>query len=329
MVREQLSSLDSVSLNLSTDTGLIISIILALIMYGIALNIKAKDLKNVFIRPKSVITGLILQWVGLPLVTFLLVVLLGHWITPMVALGMILVAACPGGNILNFMSSFSKANVELSVSMAAVSTLFAPLITPLNFWLWGNLYLKFAHLSAVLNIPQLTIPFREMFVQVSTILGIPILLGMLTSKYLPKIAAAAKKPFSILSIVIFILMVTAMFVPNWHIIIEYIIFIFIIVVIHNASAFATGWFGASAMKLPIRDRRSLTIEVGIQNSGLGLALILNPAIFKPEVWNNPETGIMYGGMIFVVSWWGIWHVVSGLTLSTIFRHRPIPESEIK
>lgn len=327
MIREQLSTIDSVSLKLSGDTGVTISIILALIMYGIALNIKAEDFKNIFIHPKSVITGLVLQWVGLPFVTFLLVFLLGKWITPMVALGMILVAACPGGNISNFMSSFSKANIELSVSMAAISTIFAPIITPLNFWLWGNLYLKFADLSAVLNIPKLTIPFGEMFIQVATILGVPILLGILTAKYLPKMATAVKKPFSIFSIIIFFGMVAAMFVPNWEIIIHYVIFVFIIVLIHNASAFATGWLGASAMKLPVRDRRSLTIEVGIQNSGLGLALLLNPAIFKPDVWNNPETGIMYGGMMFVVAWWGIWHIISGLTLSTLFRHHPLPENE--
>lgn len=318
MIREQLSSLDSVVLNLGSGTGVIMSIVLALIMFGIALGIKVETLKNVFVKPKSIITGVVLQWFGLPLVTFLIILAFNSFLTPMVCLGMLLVASCPGGNISNFMSSFAKGNVELSVSMTAVSTVGAPFITPLNFWLWGNLYLKFAALSG-LTIPQLVIPFSEVFRTVFIILGIPIVAGMLFAHYLPKITEKIKKPFSIFSIAVFIVMVLGMFIPNWRFFIDYIIFIFILVLIHNACAFGTGFLGATAMKLPRKDRRSITIEVGIQNSGLGLTMLLNPSIFKPEIWNNPETGILYGGMLFVTAWWGIWHIISGLTLATLFR----------
>lgn len=325
MIKEQLLSLDSVHLNLGGGTGMIMSIVLALIMFGIALTIKAETLKNVFTQPKSILTGVILQWVGLPAVTFLLIVALSPFLTPMVSLGMLLVASCPGGNISNFMSSLSKGNVELSVSMTAVATVCAPFVTPFNFWMWGNLYLKYAALSGTLTIPQLEIPFSEIFKTVFIILGIPIILGMLCARYFPKVTEKIKKPFSIFSIVVFIVMVLGMFVPNWRIFIKYIIFIFILVLIHNACAFGTGFGGATLMKLPRKDRRSITIEVGIQNSGLGLTLLLNPAIFKPEVWNNPETGILYGGMLFVTAWWGIWHIISGLALSAIFRRKPLPE----
>ena len=326
MIREQLASLDSVDIRLGGGTGLVLSIVLALIMFGIALNIRAESLKDVFSKPKSILTGVCLQWVGLPLVTFILIILLGKWITPMVALGMILVASCPGGNISNFMSSFSKANVELSVSLTAVSTIFAPIITPVNFWLWGNLYLKVANLSSMIEIPHLEIPFWDMFWQVFTILAIPIICGMLFARYLPGITKRITKGFSIFSLVVFFAMVLIMFIPNWDLFIKYIIFIFILVLLHNLCAFGTGWFGASALKLPARDRRTVTIEVGIQNSGLGLTLLLNPAIFKPELWNNPETGIMYGGMLFITAWWGIWHIISGLCLATIFRHHRLPEA---
>ena len=326
MIKEQLASLDSVNLNLGGGTGLALSIVLGLIMFGIALGITGKTLKDVFLHPKSILTGICLQWIGLPFITFLLTLLLGHWITPMVALGMILVASCPGGNISNFMSSWARGNVELSVSMTAVATLFAPLITPLNFWMWGNLYLKVSNLAGTLTIPHLVIPFWSMFWQVFSILGIPIVLGMLTARYLPKVAKAIQKPFSIFSIVVFIAMVLIMFIPNWQLFIQYILFIFLLVLLHNACAFGTGWLGARAMKLPRRDRRSITIEVGIQNSGLGLTLLLNPAIFKPELWNNPETGILYGGMLFVTAWWGIWHIISGLTLASIFRAKKLPET---
>lgn len=323
MIREQLASLDSVEVNLSGDTGIVLSIVLALIMFGIALSISADSLKNVFTKPKSLIVGILLQWVGLPLLTFILTMLLSYWITPMVALGMLLVASCPGGNVSNYISSLSKGNVELSVGMTAVSTISAPVITPLNFWLWGNLYLEMANLAGAIDIPTLTIPFWSTFAQVFTILGIPIILGILCAKHLPKVTAAIKKPFSIFSMAVFFVMVLAMFIPNWQIFIEYIIFIFILVLIHNACAFSIGYAGAGAMHLPAKDRRSITIEVGIQNSGLGLTLLLNTAIFKPEIWNNPETGIMYGGMIFVTAWWGIWHIISGLAVASIFRHSKI------
>ena len=319
MIKEQLSSLDLVQLNLGSGTGLVMSLVLALIMFGIALGIKSSVLKDVFVHPKSILTGVALQWVGLPLVTFLLIVAFNHWLTPMVALGMLLVASCPGGNISNFMSSFSKGNVELSVSMTAVATVFAPFITPFNFWVWGNLYLKYAALTNTLTIPQLEIPFSEIFKTVFIILGIPIILGMLFAHYFPKATEKIKKPFSIFFIAVFVVMVLGMFIPNWHLFIKYIIFIFILVLIHNACAFGTGYFGATAMKLPRKDRRSITIEVGIQNSGLGLTLLLNPAIFRPEIWCNPETGIMYGGMLFVTAWWGIWHIVSGLGIASLFR----------
>lgn len=318
MIRERLLSLDALSLKLG-GAGIIMSVVLALIMFGIALGIRKETLKDVFVHPKSLLSGILLQWIGLPAVTFLLIVLTHRWLTPMVALGMILVASCPGGNISNFISSLSKGNIELSVSMTAVSTVFAPLVTPLNFWAWGNLYLKYATLSSTMTIPHIEIPFSEVFKTVFIILGIPIVLGMLFANYFPKIADKIKKPFSIFSIIVFIAMVIGMLAPNWKIFVQNIAFIFIIVLIHNAFAFGTGFLGSTLMKLPRKDRRSITVEVGIQNSGLGLTMLLNPEIFRPELWNNPETGVMYGGMLFVTAWWGIWHIISGLLLATCFR----------
>ena len=323
MIREQLASLDAVNVHFGGNTGLVMSLVLALIMFGIALGIKVETLKNIFVKPKSILTGLALQWFGLPIITFLIVMIFNPMLTPMVSLGMILVASCPGGNISNFMSSFARGNVELSVSMTAVSTVGAPFITPFNFWLWGNLYLKFASLKGTLTIPQLEIPFSEVFKTVFVILGIPIVLGILFANYFPKATEKIKKPFSIFSLMVFVAMVLGMFIPNWQLFVHYIIFVFCIVLVHNASAFGLGYTGAALVRLPRQDRRSITIEVGIQNSGLGLTLLLNPEIFKPEIWNNPETGIMFGGMLFVTAWWGIWHIVSGLTLAGIFRRKPI------
>ena len=290
-MKEQLESLNSISINFGENGMMIVNILLAFIMFG------------VFRHPRSIITGILLQWVGLPAVTFLICMALNHWITPMVALGMILVASCPGGNISNFISSLSKGNVELSVSMTAVTTAFAPVITPLNFFIWGTLY--YNAISITGEIPRLVIPFLPMLWQILLLLGIPIVLGMLFARYFPNATKKITKPAQTLSILLFLVMVVASFSQNFQLFIDNIIFIFLIVLVHNAAAFATGYF------------------VGIQNSGLGLVLLFNPAIFPPEIWHGH-----YGGMLFVTAWWGIWHIIAGLTLAAIFRRHPLPEGNV-
>ena len=298
----------------------IVNIILAFVMFGVALGIKTQTFKDVFRNPKSVILGISLQWVVLPAVTFLVAILLNQVITPMVAIGMLLVASCPGGNISNFISSLSKGNIELSVSMTAISTAFAPIITPFNFWLWGTLYCRYA--SVHNDIPTLSIPFGDMLEQILLILGIPIVLGLLCSRYLPNLSNKLKKPASVLSILLFIGMVAVSLTQvltaleqRWTVYAG-ILCALVVVIIHNASALGTGFYGATLMKAPKADRRSLTIETGIQNSGLGLALLFNPAIFPVDVWQNN------GGMVIITALWGIWHIISGLTVATLFRRVP-------
>ena len=317
-MREQLESLSTLTINFGQGGMMIVNIILAFVMFGVALGIKTQTFKDVFKNPKSVIIGILLQWIGLPAVTFLVAMILNPLITPMVALGMILVACCPGGNISNFISSLSKGNVELSVSMTAISTAFAPIITPLNFFLWGNLYSYFA--SVHNDIPVLVIPFLPMLEQILLLLGVPIVLGLIFAKYFPNATKRITKPAQVISILLFIGMVIASFSQNFQIIVDNIFYIFFIVLLHNACALATGYFGGRLGKLPIKDCRSLTIEVGIQNSGLGLILLFNPAIFPPEVWHGH-----YGGMLIVTAWWGIWHIISGLTVAYLFRRTPLAE----
>ena len=317
-MKEQLESLNGVTINFGESGMTIVNIILAFVMFGVALGIKPHTFKDVFKNPKSVIVGVLLQWIGLPLITFIICLILNPWITPMIALGMILVACCPGGNISNFISSLSKGNVELSVSMTAITTAFAPLVTPLNFFVWGNLYSYFVSVRA--DIPTLHIPFMPMLQQILLLLGVPIVLGLLFSKRHPNATKKITKPAQILSILLFIGMVIVSFSQNFEIFINHLFYVVIIVLLHNAAALATGYFGGKLAKLPVKDCRSLTVEIGIQNSGLGLVLLFNPAIFPPEIWHNH-----YGGMLFITAWWGIWHIVSGLTVATLFRRKPLVE----
>ena len=313
-MKEQLESLNSVTINFGENGMTIVNILLAFVMFGVALGIKFQTFKDILKKPKSVIVGLILQWVCLPLVTFLLALVLNPFITPMVALGMILVASCPGGNISNFISSLSKGNIELSVSLTAITTAAAPIITPLNFFLWSNLYTSVIGLKN--DIPYLEIPFLPVLEQILLLLGLPIVLGILFAHYFPNATKKITKPAQILSILLFMGMIVVSFAQNFRIFIDNIFFVFFIVLLHNASALATGYFGGRFSKLPKRDVKTLTIEVGIQNSGLGLILLFNPAIFPPEIWHGN-----YGGMLFITAWWGIWHIVSGLTMSYFFRRK--------
>ena len=308
-------------IDLGSGEMFLVNIILAFVMFGVALGIKLETFKDVFRNPKSVLTGLSLQWVALPALTCLLAIVLNPVITPMVAIGMILVASCPGGNISNFISSLSKGNVELSVSMTAITTLFASIITPLNFWFWGTLYCKFA---AVKNdIPTLEIPFMDMLEQILLILGLPIVVGMLFAHYFPNGAKRLMKPTQWMSILLFMGMVAVSLtqvitaLPEDNSVYIGILIILVFVIIHNATALGTGFFTAKLCKAQPADCRTLTIETGIQNSGLGLALRFNAKIFDPTIWTDMT------GMVLIAALWGIWHIVSGLTVAALFKRKKI------
>lgn len=285
-----------------------INIVLSFVMFGVALGIRPSVFVDVFKNPKSVILGACCQLILLPAFTCLLALALGGSISPMMALGMILVASCPGGNISNFISSLSKANIELSVSLTAISTALAVVMTPFNFWAWGTLYLNFADVAA--DIPYLSIPLWEVFKTIFILLGIPLVLGVLCSQFLPKVADALKKPMQYISIVFFLVMVILSFSNNIDAFLQCVKYIFIVVLIHNLLALTIGFGMGSAFKVSKSDRRTLTVETGIQNSGLGLVLLFNPAIFGAF----PP----HGGMLVITAWWGIWHIISGLTVAAIF-----------
>lgn len=308
MTQETIQALDSIQVSLNAGGMNTINIVLAFVMFGVALGIRPRMFVDVFKQPKSVILGVCCQLLLLPLFTFLLILALGGAISPTMALGMLLVASCPGGNISNFMSSLSKANIELSVSLTAISTALAVFTTPFNFAFYGNLFLKVSPIAA--GIPQLSIPLRDVFKTIFILLGIPLSLGILTSQYLPKVADKLKKPFQWLSIVFFIAMVILSFWGNREAFLQCVKYIFLVVLIHNLLALALGFSVGTIFKLPKPDRRTLTIETGIQNSGLGLVLLLGTSIFA----GFPP----HGGMLVITAWWGVWHIISGLTVATIF-----------
>lgn len=306
--------LDHVRLNFSPSGLLFLNIALAFIMFGVALGIKIDDFKDIIQKPKSAITGIIAQFILLPLLTFLLVLLVKP--SPTIALGMILVASCPGGNISNFMSSMAKANAALSVSLTAFATLSAIFMTPLNFSIWGNLYVKFHNNRVAESLMRpLEIDQLQMFQTVFILLGIPVIAGIFFASRYPKTTAKIIKPLKTASLLFFIIMVIAMLSANFEHFKRFVHLVFFIVLMHNALALATGFIFSTLMKRPRVDRRTITIETGIQNSGLALALMFNPKIFPPE--------LELGGMAVIAAWWGIWHILSGLTMASLWSKKPL------
>ncbi len=306
-MKEALEVLDNVKLNFSPAGLLALNIVIAFIMFGVALDIKMEHFKQLLMRPKSVIVGVVSQFILLPAVTFLFIVLLNP--TPTVALGMILIASCPGGNISNFMSAMAKGNLALSVSLTAIATLSATFMTPINFALWGDLFIHFHNSAGADNyLVPIKIDFYQMAQTVIILLGIPVVAGLLCARHFPKLTIRIKKPIRKLSIIIFIGFVVVLLSANFDHFKKFVHLVFIIVLVHNTLALLTGFSISSVLRLPRIDKRTITIETGIQNSGLALVLMFNPKIFPPE--------LELGGMTIIAAWWGVWHIISGFAVSS-------------
>ena len=300
--------LDTIHINFDSQTLWILNAALALVMFGIALEISVEDFKRLFQSPKSIFTGIFSQFLLLPLITFLLVWLIEP--IPSIALGMFMVAACPGGNISNFITHLAKGNSALSVSLTAVATLLAVFMTPINLQFWGSLYGPTASILRDVAIS----PF-EMVKLVSLLLAIPLVLGMWVNYLSPVLAKRMAKVLKWVSLLFFISLIFLALYKNREIFMDYVFYVFWIVIFHNLLAFLTGFSIAKLLGLTNRDVRSITIETGIQNSGLGLLLIFT--FFD---------GL--GGMALLAAFWGIWHLVSGLVLSGIWGFKPIEKEEL-
>lgn len=293
--------LDEVTLKLSNQNRLYVNLSLGFIMLGVALKLHIKDFILIFSSPKSVFIGFISQFFALPFFTFLLVLVFNPM--PSVALGMILVAACPGGNISNFMTSLANGNAALSVCMTAVASVCAVFMTPFNISFWGSIYPPTAE---ILN--DVNLNFGELLRIVGIILLLPLILGLSIRAFKPKIADFLHPFMHYSSILIFAAIIILAFRANMDLFLKYVHLIVFIVFAHNAVGIATGLGLARLFRLPKPDQKTLAIETGIQNSGLGLGLIF--AFFD---------GL--GGMAIVAGWWGIWHIVSGLSLAYFFKNR--------
>jgi bile acid:Na+ symporter, BASS family len=291
-------NIDQIQLNFSPNTLTAINVILGLVMFGIALDLKLKDFKIALSRPRAFLIGISSQFFLFPAAAWMLTQVMDP--QPSVALGMIMVAACPGGNMSNFMTHLSKGSTALSVCMTAFSTTLALVMTPFNVTFWGGMDPATAEIMRGFDVEPLQI-LGSTFI----ILGFPLTMGLLISERKPGWAEKMRKPFKIGSLFFFVALLVIAFGANFDVFMQFIHVIFWPVALLNAVAVALGYGLARLGRLSRPEARAVSMETGIQNSGLGLVLIF------------AHFGAL-GGMASVAAWWGIWHLVVGLGLAFVW-----------
>lgn len=290
-----MDNIDALRINFSPDQLVLLNICLGFLMFGVALDIKVGDFKRLASDPKPPIVGLISQLILLPLLTLALTFILN--VQPSIALGMILIAACPGGNVSNFAVHLAKGNAALSVLMTSISTLMAIFTTPLLFGVLSQFVPGTAALGQSISVDPI-----EMVFTILKLVVLPLSIGMSLNHFYPDLTKKIQSPTKFLSILIFFGIVVFGIKGNWENILNYLDDIFLIVLVHNSLAFLLGFSWARIMKLSLRDTKAVSIETGIQNSGLALIIALN--FFST-----------LGGIALVAAWWGIWHLISGFAVA--------------
>lgn len=273
-----------------------ISILLGIIMFGMGMTLRAADFKMAFLKPLPIILGVFLQFLIMPALGFLLAVLLR--LPPEIAAGIVLVGSCPGGTASNVMVFLSRGNVALSIAMTTISTLLAPLLTPYLVLFYARRWMP--------------IDPTKLFVSIVTIVLVPVVLGITVKKMLPKFTEKAGNLTPSISIIAIMLIIACVVALNVSNIITMALAMIMAVVLHNAMGLILGYWIAYFTKQDIKNCRAISIEVGMQNSGLGAVLA--------HTHFTPMTALP--SVVF-----SIWHNISGAILASIWSRKPIEESK--
>ena len=241
------------------------------------------------------------QFLLLPAITFLLTLLLD--VRGSVALGMILVACCPPGNVSNILTHRAGGDVALSVSMTAVSNLLAIVLMPINMAFWGGLSPTGSKLLESIDLQP-----SEMLVEVGLVIGVPFVAGLTIRRFAPRFAAAAHKVVGPVSFIGLTAIIVIGLAKNWDIFVNYIGIVVVAVFLHDALALLLGYSIGRATRLPEASVKAMTFEVGVRNAGLGLLLVF-----------TYFDGL--GGMALVAAWWGIYDIIAGLVVASVWRRR--------
>ena len=302
-----IGALDSLRIVLDPIGQAGVALALVLVMFSVALGLRVDDFAFLREKPLLFAGGVISQVVILPLVTFLLILVLRP--AASIALGMIVVACCPGGAVSNLLTYLSRGNVAVSVALTATSSLLAAILTPTSILFWSQAYEPTATLLRTLDVNPL------IFIgQTTLLLAVPLVLGMVLAARAPDVAARIKKRTTVLGVSVLVGVIIYGIVYFFPVLFPALPLLGGIVVLHNALAFATGALAGRALSRLSATRRALTFEIGIQNSGLALVILLSQL-----------KGL--GGAAAIAAVWGVWHLISGGLLAVFFRQLDVFRGE--
>ena len=276
-----------------------VAIALMLIMFSIALGLRIKDFRFLLQRRGLFFGGVATQIIGLPLITLGLVNLISP--PASIALGMFVVACCPGGAVSNLFTYLARGNIAYSVSLTAVSSALAAILTPLSILFWSRAYEPTATLLESLQFDSVAF-----FLQTTVLLALPLALGMYIAERTPDIAFRLRKKVALIGTLVLsaaIVYGAARFFPILR---PALPLLASITIIHNAAAFTTGLMAGLVLRADQATRRALTFEVGIQNSGLAIVILI-----------GQFNGL--GGAAAIAAVWGIWHIIAGSFIVALYR----------
>lgn len=294
--------LDDVTLNLNAEAQRGLSIILAMMMFSVGLGLRIDDFRRVLRRPGIILFGTALQVIALPALTFLLTFAIAP--TPSIALGMMVVAACPGGNASNVLTQAARGDAALSVSLTALSSALAVLTTPFNIVFWAGLHPRTSHLLTTIGLDR-----GAFLSETALTLGFPLAAGLFLAERVTRVATRIREPLHVFSLLALGGFIVGALITNGSPLAAAGWFIFPVLVIQDGMALALGYTAARLAGLPDTARRAFTFETGIRNSGLGLVILLGH--FK---------GL--GGAALITAGWGVWHLISGGALAAWWSQRP-------
>ena len=295
------ADIDDVKIDFSSGASTVLKIVIATILFGIALDIKLSDFTAVLRRPFPILVGIVAQFLLLPALTLLLTIVLD--VRGSIALGMILVACCPPGNVSNILTHRAGGDVALSVSMTAISNLLTIVMLPINFAFWGGLSPAGEDVLTSVDLDPV-----KTFLEIALVIGLPFVAGVTIARLWPRVAHRAHRIVGPVSFVLLLLIIILAFIGNWSIFTTYITLVLLAVFVQHAMALALGYGVARGTGLPSRSRKAMTFEVSVRNTGLGLVLVF--AYFG---------GL--GGMALVAAWWGLYDILAGLIVAALWKRR--------
>ncbi|MEI5672317.1 MULTISPECIES: bile acid:sodium symporter family protein [unclassified Nocardioides] len=290
---------DNVRIAFEESSLTTLKIVIGLILFGIALDTKLESFAAALRRPGAIAIGVVAQFLLLPAITFVLTLVLD--LRGSVALGLILVACCPPGNVSNILTHRSGGDVALSVSMTAVSNVLAIFLMPLNMAFWGGL-----HPSGKKLLEDIDLSAVDMLLEIALVIGVPFAAGITIARLWPRVASVAHRVVGPISYVGLAAIIVVGVARNWDIFVDYIGIVLLAVFLHDALSLLLGYGIGRATRLPDASVRAMTFEVGIRNAGLGLLLVF-----------SYFDGL--GGMALVAAWWGIWDIIAGLAVAITWR----------